>query len=176
MKVKNKNTQKYGLAALAVAIILIGVGLVWLNRSHDMTPTTSTNNPTSEQKQSEATTNAAGKQSLINGTSPAGDPNNNPTPPPQAASVELSAKQESNGSITVFAKLYNVSNGTCNLTVKNGAKQNSQSASVIYQAEYSSCAGFSIPTSALGSGNWDINLSVISNGQNFSNNISYQVK
>ena len=41
----------------------------------------------------------------------------------------------------------------------NGKKY-SQEAEIIYQPEYSTCAGFSVPISSVGNGSWDISLSV----------------
>ncbi len=137
-----------------------------------MTVKPQTNGPTAEQKQQDAQVNADAKKQVID---KAADSNAPSTTPP-TTSIELTAKQESNNTVTVFTKLPGYSDGSCQLTTTNGASTNSQTANVIYQPEYSSCAGFSVPISALGKGTWTIKLSVTSNGTTESKTISFEVK
>lgn len=89
--------------------------------------------------------------------------NDAPTHPVvESTSLELSAKQETDGTVTVLTKAHNTPEGTCNLTVTNAGNSYTASAQLIYQPEFSSCAGFSIPVSKLGPGTWNIKLSVVS--------------
>lgn len=86
--------------------------------------------------------------------------NNNPTPVAPSSlpiTVELNSYQE-NDTITVTTKIQNVSAGTCKLRITNGSREISQEAAIIYQPEFSSCAGFGIAKSSLGNGSWDITL------------------
>lgn len=76
--------------------------------------------------------------------------------------IELSAKQESNGSVTVLTKLRNISEGTCTLTVSNKSMTDVQTARIIYQPDFSSCAGFSVRKDKIGAGEWVIKLAVAS--------------
>jgi len=89
--------------------------------------------------------------------------------------IGLSAKQETNNTVTVFTSLKGYSDGSCVLTITNAGKTVSQSADVIYQAEESICAGFSVPIDQLGAGTWTLKLSVTSNGTTENKTIEYKV-
>ena len=126
------------------------------------------NTQTADQIQ-ETTTNAAEKKKFIEQSQPTTtDKTNNNTgtiPTPTADNISLSTQIESDGSLTVMTQLVNYSDGNCDLTVSNGNNLITKSAIVIYQPTFSTCAGFNIPASELGSGNWQISLSVTSEGQ-----------
>jgi hypothetical protein len=130
-----------------------------------------TSGPTTEQKAAENNANADAKKDFIEGDSSGSE---NGTTTPQSSSLDMSAKQETNNTVTIFTKLYGVSSGTCTLTVTNNGPSQNYSADVIYAAEYSTCAGFSIPIKS--PGNWNIQLSVTSSGQTYTKSITYQVK
>lgn len=128
--------------------------------------------PTAEEKAAEDKVNADAKKDFIEGNT-----QNNPgstNTQPQSSSIDLSAKQEKNNTVTVFTKLYGVSSGTCTLTITNNGASQNYTADVIYAAEYSTCAGFSVPIKSVG--NWDVSLSVNSSGQTYTKFITYQVK
>jgi hypothetical protein len=174
---KNKKIL-FPLLALAV----LALGLVVLEKTRvtnfiklHPTPASTTEGPTPEQKQQEAAVNADKKQKLIDNensqTSTSTDNGSTST----NQTIDLSAKQESNNTVTVFTKLYNYSSGSCNLTVTNGGASNNQTAVVMYQPEYATCAGFSVPIGALGPGTWNINLKVDSNGASTTKSISFKV-
>ena len=76
-----------------------------------------------------------------------------------SSSIEINASQ-SGSSVTILTKLSAISSGLCALSIANGEKSFTDTAQVIYQPEFSSCAGFSIATSQLGPGIWDITLNV----------------
>jgi len=95
-------------------------------------------------------------------------------PTPTTSQIDLSANQE-NSNVTITAKMQGISSGTCELAITNGSKSVNKSAEIIYQPEFSSCAGFSIQKSELGSGNWAINLTAKGDLSN-SKTIYYEVK
>lgn len=184
----NKKGKKTLLIALGV-VLLLGLLLVVLEKKHvtnfvknplgSNSPSGSpTDGPTPDQKAAEDALNAANKQKLIESEAATQnkDPQTKPsTPSASDQSITMSARQESNNTVTVFTKLYNYSSGSCNLTVTNGGQTNTQTATVMYQPEYATCAGFSVPVSGLGSGTWNINLKVISNGATTTKSISFEV-
>lgn len=91
--------------------------------------------------------------------------------------IDISASQEDDGSVIVSTKLYNISSGTCSLVVSNGTKSWSKIVSVIYQPEFSTCAGFIVPTSSgLGPGSWSIVLDVVENNIKSSKTTAIEVK
>ncbi len=89
--------------------------------------------------------------------------------------INLSAQKENDGTVTILTKITDVPNGSCVLNSRNGAKTNMQTAPLIYQTEFASCAGFSIPITALGNGVWNIQLLIESNGSKYEKTISYSV-
>ena len=90
--------------------------------------------------------------------------------------IVLMATQETNNTVTVTTKLYKYSDGICNLAVTNGGRNITQSAPVIFQPEYSSCAGFSVNISTLGTGTWKVGLEVISKNQTAKQSIQVDIK
>jgi hypothetical protein len=74
---------------------------------------------------------------------------------PSESKVDIFAVNDSDN-VIVSSKLYGFSDGECSMSVTNGSKSFNESAQIIYQPEYSTCAGFSIPKSELGSGTWTI--------------------
>lgn len=73
----------------------------------------------------------------------------------------LTAKQEGEN-VVVLTKLASVASGSCTLRITNGTKTHEQQARIIYQPEFSSCAGFNVQKSVLSSGVWSITLEATS--------------
>lgn len=94
------------------------------------------------------------------------NPNTNTTPLPDTTSddISITTKRESNGGLTILTQLTNYSDGTCNLLIKNGVDEYTESAPVIFQPNYSTCEGFSVASNVVPSGTWEITLSVTSKG------------
>mgnify|MGYP003586595371 CR=1 FL=1 len=142
---------------LVAGFIVFGLEKIGIINLYNSTPPV-TNGPTPQQKAQEEKTNTDAKQQFLdktyqdknNADKPAAS--NNPT-------LSITTKQEAE-SVTILTKIQSVSEGTCNLTATNGANTITQEAKVIYQPEFSSCAGFSVPISGLGIGTWNITLVV----------------
>lgn len=81
----------------------------------------------------------------------------------------------SDSNVVITTKLVGYSDGTCKLDVTNGIKTTSQTVAVIYAPNYSTCAGFTIPKDTLGTGEWDITLTIISGGNTTSKTATYEV-
>ena len=131
------------------------------SQENDNTPTSSGTNSDTEQKQQ-----AADDETKNNSNNSPATPSN-----PSFSDNNISfTTQNTNGSLVVTTKLQGFSgSGTCNLVLKNDDSSVTESAEVIYQEEYSSCAGFSIPLSSVQrSGTWNITLSVTTNSGTFS--------
>ncbi len=176
MKQKKKNIKKlpliFGGILLAVAVLFTLLELThvidFVHRAK--APIT---DPAAIEQQSAAKVESDKKKDLIeHPTSTSGSPG----PSPTTMTIDLSARSESNGTITVLTKLFGVSNGSCSLDINNNGKHSRQTVDVIYQSEYSSCAGFSVPVSDIGSGDWTITLTVNSNGQVYNKSINFQVR
>ena len=90
--------------------------------------------------------------------------------------ISISTRQEADGTIIITTKLLNYSDGTCNLTMKNGSSAYVKDVDIIYQPDFSTCAGFSIPKNELSSGTWQISLAVTSKGQVNTKTTTVEVK
>ncbi len=55
-----------------------------------------------------------------------------------------------------------LTSGSCTLTLTSGENKYSDVANIIAEASTSSCAGFDVPTSKLGSGKWNISIQISS--------------
>jgi len=90
--------------------------------------------------------------------------------------IEISAKKkESVVLITTSLKGYEA--GTCKLHVTNGTHTYDNAADIIYQPEFSTCAGFSVPLSNLGMGSWKIDLVATPyNGSSVTKTLIYEVQ
>lgn len=107
-----------------------------------------------QQKKTEAVQKQVYNDSAKSDTTPAP-----PSVVPSDSSLSVSAKQDG-ASVIVQVKAVNVSAGNCELAIINGPRSSSQSAPIIYQPEFSTCAGFSVPTGSLGPGEWSIKVTV----------------
>lgn len=179
--IKNKyGTKKlviYAAAALVFVVCLLTVleltgATNLISKSPAQDSVLDSDGPTEEQKQTDDAINAANKQEALEQET--AQPTPDPTPP-ESSSIELSAQQEGSTSVTIFTKLHAITSGSCSITVTNGSASTTQTAMVIYQPEYSSCAGFSIPISGLGAGTWQVNLKVDSNGTSATKSLSFEV-
>ncbi len=175
VKTKKSFLNKVILAVVVGLLVVVGV-YAYKNRYKEKPQTGSQYGPTMEQQKQEADINAQAKKQAIENGNGSSQGTETPATPNSSANITLSAQKESNNTVTIFTKLAKISNGTCELAVTNGTKQTSQTAEVIYQSEYSSCAGFSVPVESIGLGIWTIKLTVTYGGQSISNSITYEVK
>lgn len=157
---KPANTKRYIILSCVVLFVVASLCL-WFFVIKDNYPIgAEKNNPTQQAADTQD------KEDFIN------DPEAG-TPDPDSAlsngntdesKVIISAINEGD-SVTVSTKLYGYSDGSCLVEITNGTRQHSETAPIIFQPEYSTCAGFSIESSKLGAGTWSIKLTAISKGR-----------
>ena len=161
------------LIIVTTVLVAIALTLFILEKTH-VTHFLNPNNSQQEQQKLEADINSKNKKDLIENKS--GDANSDKTVEPSANDIALSTHRETDKSVTIITKLQNYSDGTCDLTIKNGSKTQTQTAPIIYQVDFSTCAGFNIPESSVGVGTWQISLSVTSKGKVYTKTISVEVQ
>ena len=156
----------WGAAALGLVVAAsAGAYLLW-PRSPQPTPTNQPpHNATSKQQFNDSAVQRAAGQ-------PAGQ--QQPRPAPTSQQIELRA-ETAGQAVTVYTKLAHASSGTCSLRIRNGEREQQQTAAIIYQPEFSSCAGFSIPVAPLGQGQWQIELTVTTDGTTLTKTITHKV-
>jgi hypothetical protein len=145
----------YSLIIL-IAIILITGTLYWLKARSEQNTTQDGPTP-AQQKQMKETDNKA-KESFIEDTKGVDNPGVTVPIPSSPDTIELRASKTSASTVTVFTKLKGYASGVCDLTVTNGAKTHIASAPILYQPEYSICAGFDVPIAELATGSWTVKL------------------
>lgn len=168
---RKKSRASRVILALFVVALMGAIALFILEKTKTtdfikMPVATPQSGPTKEQTEQQQRAEISAKQQFIDTTDATGKPLAEATTPSveqPSTSIELTTKQDGS-SVTILTKMQNISDGTCRLTITNGGKNTSQTAQVIYQPEFSSCAGFSVPVSSLGSGAWNISLGVVSTG------------
>ena len=78
--------------------------------------------------------------------------------------ITLTATRTDSLNVTISTKLVGYSDGSCSLAITNGQATYDRTAQVLYQPEFSTCEGFAVPISQLGTGTWSISLTVTSEG------------
>lgn len=174
MNIKKHSSSKKIIVAISVVLFcaLILAYAFYIKKSAPaFTPVYT---PTADEQRQADAANNLGKKQLIEseGTSQS---NGNNTAPSLRDSITLAAEKGSDSTVTVLTKLGTFGSGTCELTIINGAKKYTRSVEIMYQPDFSSCAGFSIPVSDLGTGEWNINLLVKSGTQSASKEIIFDV-
>ena len=169
MKVNSKNKKKFRiLLIIALAVLLVAGGAVayyFLNAQNEKPMVLNQDSPdeTEAKQQLEDKKNAIenqGEESSGNAT-----PNE---------SIELNIQQRDD-TIVISTKLAGASSGKCKLSINGNSNSFSSSADIIYQSEFSTCAGFSVQKSELGSGSWNIKLEIQTPNGTSSKNVSFEV-
>ncbi len=178
--VKSSNTPKFVKPLVLVILIILACFAGYkVYANYRKEPAVAVvSGPTAEEKQQAAKVDADNKK-MMEGTdtpsSEAEQPPSSTTPTSYSDTMEITAKQETNSTVTIIAKLPGVSAGNCSLAITNGSKSINKSAVVIYQPEFSTCAGFSVPISDLGAGTWNISISLSGSTSTGSKTISLKV-
>lgn len=166
MKIVKAN-KKLILPTILIVLMLGGILLVLeKTRVTDFIkdPTykeSSTQGPTPQQQEEATKAAASQKEAFIESGAKEQEQAQPAEAPQDSSSITLTASQ-ANDTVTVLNKLsgQGYSSGSCKLNITNQSKTTSQTADIIYQPEYSMCAGFSVPVSTLGAGDWNITLEV----------------
>jgi hypothetical protein len=171
------NNKKKRAIIITVATTLLVLGFYLFTAYHnnlwpfwsDSSQQSTQESDNSKNAQEQQTTYNQNKQALIESETPTDATDSQ-------KKIIMASKQEDNGTLTIFTKLYGYSDGVCTLKVSNGSHTSSQTASIIFQSEYSTCAGFSVPIAENGTGTWTIDLIASSNGQSDTEQILVEVK
>ena len=179
---KKKNYKKITAAIILLLAITLCAGIYVygvksVSREGINTPTDSTSSERGDKKdtQSQEEQYNADQKQKFNDTETTNE-KDSPLPKqvPTADNISLSA-QSDGPIVTIVAKLTSVSSGTCSLIITNRDKTHTDTATVIYQPEYSSCAGFTVKKELLGSGTWLVKLSVKTQASTIEKTIIYEV-
>lgn len=180
------NRKNLRIIISLILLALLGLGFVinarnsgTIRGANDAGGSPELKGPHQRQKAEDASVNAQTKEQFLDSQASNSTVSNgvsarqNTNPDTQ---LDISAKQDGSN-VTIFTRIVGVTGGTCSLSVANGSQTISRFADILYQSEFSSCAGFSIPVSSLNAGSWNISVSITSDsGTALTKNTSLEVK
>jgi|JI10StandDraft_1071094.scaffolds.fasta_scaffold286157_2 cytoskeletal protein RodZ len=179
---KSLSSQKKFFRFLGIALLCVFcAGLVILALEKTKTtdiikmPKTTVETAAEKQNQTESKEANAAKEAFLDNTvaPTTNQPQSDANP---AGTLTITAEQEGSN-VNILSKITGVPSGECTLQIQNGAVATTQKAQLIYQPEFSSCAGYSIPRNVLGAGRWQITVTVTNpSGINLSQAQSLEVQ
>lgn len=172
MKYSSKSTVKKRRLLVLLSVLLLGAASVSAYSLINSSATTPEQEEVSVEEDQAA--NLEKKEALIddeteqNGDKPISNPNDRPEQ--GSPDIDIEAEQTSQDQVVVKTKVDNLSRGQCSLKVTNSGTEKTYKADLIYQEQFSTCAGYTIPVSDIGAGTWSIELTVASEGKEFKSN------
>lgn len=174
MRVKQKKSPKKVIAIVSVIVLLLAGGvfayftLISPDKSKTDSPDDSKKNSQTTDEKNGSDTNQTNDKDT---TKPKDeDENENKTPvqyegdnPNSSNTLTgiINYKAVVDGNLTLRNTINQMlSSGTCTLTLTSNGRTVTRTANIIQNPSSSSCEGFSIPVTELGSGTWNINLAV----------------
>lgn len=183
MKTSNKKNSKKTILVIIAIIVLAAISgtatAYFVHKSNSSTSTGTNSENSSDNNTSGESSNPGldpgSKEEFLDNES--GNENSGATPPSFNSDNIIIESSQSNSSVTILAKMTGFTgSGTCTLKVTKGPATVSESAEIIYQPEYSTCAGFSIDKNRLSPGTWSLSLSVSVEGKAYSQTGEFKIK
>lgn len=177
---RSKKRKSIAILSLVATVFIAIVGFFYYLNTHHTdigtsdTQTTSTQVTNKSEETPQEKQDYLDKSEKLNDNDDTVDNAQNPQNTTHVSKITLDASTSAD-KIILITNLSSITSGTCNLYISNGGKNISRSAEVIFAPEHSSCAGFSIAKSELGSGNWLIDLEVTSGSGSYTTSKEYTV-
>ncbi len=185
MRVQKKSPSKKALTIAILSTLILVAGLVTYalltsSNENNYTPSTSEN---TRPNTDDVDTKPSDDTSTNSSDKPDHEAEKDISPPYEGENVDnsrtlsgvISYKSVVDGNLVIRTTINQMlGSGTCSLTLSNGQKTVTRSSSIAQNPSSSTCEGFSVPTTELGSGTWDIKVQVSSDGRTgtLSNSIS----
>jgi cytoskeletal protein RodZ len=171
-KPKKKSSKKILTVTLVVAILIaVGAGAYFLFSPKDEQNTkNSTGTTNSQSKSADSSTEETGKNTT-NTDDADHEAEKNITPSYEGENTNTSQTLTgvinyagvTNGTLIIRTTVNQaLSSGTCQLTLSSGSKTATRSSNITQNPSSSTCEGFDIPISELGSGSWNITITITS--------------
>lgn len=163
---RTNSSKRYLIISLAVVTVLV-LGAIWYfysNKDSDKLSTDSANQSASNTDSSDQNNNTSDSTNTPPDDSDSESPlksedeNGQTNVTPKTVSI-TKVWEDSSQNVIVQTKLTGTGWKTCNLTFTQGSKTVKRSAEVIFQPEFSTCAGFSLRASEFpAEGSWSARL------------------
>lgn len=177
-----RHRKLYRLIVVILLCLLLAIGAaigyLYVSKKWIFAPQTS---PTSQQtiekqKEAEQSLENKSKDTYLHQTNGVDNPGVEVPIASTSDSIRILPEQ-SGQSVIIRTQLFEYPSGTCSLSIENGSKTYRSEADILYQSEYSTCQGFSVPLSELGSGRWTISIKATPvGGLSNINTTSFEVK
>lgn len=161
MKIKNTSHKAkfvYWIILVVIVIILGVAAYIYTSRNSTSTDSQKVNNSPATTEQIEAGEDI--KRSTVEQNEAQTKPNSNDPGPDFSVSITAASQNGAMVSIRSLISDTLSQTGTCTLSITNGSKSTTKTASTQALANSSTCQGFDIQTSELGAGTWNIQLNV----------------
>lgn len=187
MKINRSKNKKKHLTTVLMLILVIaisGVAYSYFEKVWLFTPSTENQTPQPQKDTSvpiisnEPQMKDSGiknKENLANSEKNTPSLSHSRTGQSKAPVIDIDISREKSNIVTISTKIQHISNGVCKLSVINKKSNILKTADIIYQPEFSTCAGFDIKHAELGNGTWKIKLELISNKKTYVKESSFDV-
>ena len=169
---KKKSPKKILIITLVIAVLFVaGAGAYFLfSPKNEQDAQNNTDATDSQSKSTDSSTEKTGKNTIeTDDTGHEAEKDITPsyegenTNASQTLTGVINYAGVTNGTLMIRTTInQTLSSGTCQLTLSNGSKTVTRSSNIAQNPSSSTCEGFDLPTSELGSGNWTITITVTS--------------
>lgn len=173
---KNSSKKTLIIATVILLIIAISVGAYLLTSQDNQSNTPKDSTPKSADQSKDTSKNSSKVDKKTDGTTVdkgVAEHEKEKDIPPNYEGPDANASESLTGSINyagvIDGKLtirttinQALDSGSCEIGLTNGATTITRTSGIIPNPSSSSCEGFDIPTSELGSGNWEITIKITS--------------
>lgn len=181
MRLQKKTNKKPIIAACIIVVlgVVLACGYFWLHKSqpqeHSSKPADQTTKQNSDHNKSDTSTSSGTTSSRANHTQPESREKEKEAQP-QYEGEDINSSDSLSGVITYSAVVgqnlvirtsinQSLSIGTCQLTLSSSSKNITKSSNIVPNPSSSTCEGFDIPVSEIGSGSWNISIAISSGSQ-----------
>lgn len=176
MRVQKKSSKKALIITILSVLLIAGVGVgtyALLSQSDKAEDSSSTNND-SRSRTNNSETEPNNGTSANNPDTTSHESEKDIPPSYEGENVDnsqtltgvINYKSVVDGNVVIRTTINQMlGSGTCSLTLSNGQRTVTRSSGIVQNPSSSTCEGFSVPTSELGSGSWDINIQVASDNR-----------
>lgn len=165
MPINNRNRHSLltprNIWVTLLSLLVIGALVMGVRHYGQPRQTSLPGSPTATESTAQKKVEAQQKKDFNDAESSAPTPTN-PAPPATPStpqSFDMAISQDASG-LVVQAKAAGVSSGSCKLVASKGSTAITQTADVLFQPEFSTCAGFTVPSNQLVAGEWNVQLTI----------------
>ena len=163
MKINTPKQKKkrFILVVLIFIIVVAGGLLAYFAINNNDLSDGDNKNPSTEQNKDTEIGNDIGDEKNNDNEKPVNDPQNGTSDSSPKINGVITSANVSGNTLAIRTQIDELlSDGTCLLTLSNGANLVTKTSDIINSATTSSCYGFDIPTSELTKGLWQINITI----------------